>query len=71
MLKKIRNRLRKIEQAVLSIAKFKRVTNTGCIKKAGFEQKPEEGESVSHVDILGGVFQVLKRVAVDACSNMT
>lgn len=69
--KKKRNRLVKIEQAVVSVAKFKRVTNVGCIKKVEFEQKSEEGESVSHVDIWRGVFQVVERVGVAACSNVT
>lgn len=58
-------------EAVVSVAKFKRVTNVGCIKKVEFEQKSEEGESVSHVDIWRGVFQVVERVGVAACSNVT
>lgn len=56
---------------MVSVAKFKRVTNMGCIKKVEFEQKSEEGESVSHVDIWRGVFQVVERVGVAACSNVT
>lgn len=42
------------------------MASVGYVKKVRFEQKPEEAEGVSQVDIWRRVFQVVGRVNVDA-----
>lgn len=54
------NRIGKIERASsVPVTEFNGMTGVGCIKKVRFEQKPKEGESVSHVAIWRGVLQVV------------